>query len=94
MKTFNFDMRSSGSHRRLQLSELEELRNDAYESARVYKDKTKAFHDKHIRPKTLLSRTRKYGYTILNLAYFLVNSDRDGMAHSLLYQSPLTEQSS
>ncbi|XP_043717480.1 uncharacterized protein LOC122665396 [Telopea speciosissima] len=37
-----------GSTRRLKLSELEELRNDAYESSRIYKDRTKAFHDKHI----------------------------------------------
>lgn len=48
IKKFNFDMIVAGSHRRLQLSELEELRNDAYESARIYKDRTKAFHDKHI----------------------------------------------
>jgi hypothetical protein len=30
VKDFNFDMKSVGSHRRLQLSELEELRNNAY----------------------------------------------------------------
>lgn len=41
-------MATAGSHRRLQLSELEKLHNDAYESSRIYKDKTKAFHDKHI----------------------------------------------
>ena len=28
--------------------ELEELRNDAYENAKLYKARTKAFHDKHI----------------------------------------------
>ncbi|GJT71449.1 uncharacterized protein Tco_1030735 [Tanacetum coccineum] len=27
-------------------AELEEIRNDAYESSRIYKEKTKAFHDK------------------------------------------------
>jgi hypothetical protein len=62
VKTFNFDMKSAGSHRRLQLSELEELRNDAYESARVYKDKTKAFHDKHIRPKTFVPDQKVWLY--------------------------------
>jgi len=36
------------------LSKLEELRNDAYKSARMYKEKTKAFHDKHIRPNTFV----------------------------------------
>ncbi|KAK4397868.1 hypothetical protein Sango_1262300 [Sesamum angolense] len=31
--------------RKLQLQELEELRFDAYENTRIYKEKTKAFHD-------------------------------------------------
>jgi hypothetical protein len=48
IKKFNFDMAAAGLNRKLQLAELEELRNEAYESARIYKDRTKAFHDKHI----------------------------------------------
>ena len=40
------------SHRKLQLNELEELRNDAYESARIYKARTKAFYDSHINRKS------------------------------------------
>ena len=32
----------------LQLSELEEFLNEAYENAKIYKEKTKAWHDKHI----------------------------------------------
>jgi hypothetical protein len=31
---------------------MEELRNDAYDSSKIYKEKTKAFHDRHIRLKT------------------------------------------
>ena len=34
--------------RMLQLSELDKFRNKAYENARIYKEKTKAWHDKHI----------------------------------------------
>ena len=34
--------------RMLQLSELDEFCNEAYENARKYKEKKKAFHDKHI----------------------------------------------
>jgi hypothetical protein len=48
VKSFNMKMDESGEHRKLQLQELEEIRNDAYESARIYKEKTKAFHDKMI----------------------------------------------
>ncbi|CAN6586191.1 unnamed protein product [Malus baccata var. baccata] len=52
VKTFNLDLDAAGMHRKLQLNELEELRNEAYENARIYKEKTKAFHDKMIRGKT------------------------------------------
>ncbi|XP_077222173.1 uncharacterized protein LOC143856016 [Tasmannia lanceolata] len=48
IKHLNFDLSKAGTLRKLQLVELEELRNDAYENARIYKAKTKAFHDKHI----------------------------------------------
>ncbi|KAM1811158.1 hypothetical protein ACFX1S_028012 [Malus domestica] len=43
---------SAGVHRKLQLNELEEMRHEAYENARIYKDKTKAYHDKMLRTKT------------------------------------------
>ncbi|KAM1944554.1 hypothetical protein ACFX15_012767 [Malus domestica] len=42
------DLDASGIHRELQLNELEEIRHEAYENARIYKEKTKAFHDKII----------------------------------------------
>ena len=32
----------------IQLSEFDEFRNEAYEKARIYKEKMKAWHDKHI----------------------------------------------
>ncbi|XP_070665150.1 uncharacterized protein [Malus domestica] len=46
------DLGAAGSHRKLQLHELDEIRNEAYENARIYKEKTKAFHDKMFRGKT------------------------------------------
>ncbi|BBH06777.1 transposable element gene [Prunus dulcis] len=48
IKTLNFDMSSAGEKRKLQLNELEELRNESYENAKIYKDRTKKWHDKHI----------------------------------------------
>ncbi|KAK4411894.1 Retrovirus-related Pol polyprotein from transposon.6 [Sesamum angolense] len=44
----NFDMGKAGMERKLQLQELEELRLDAYENSRIYKEKIKAFHDSFI----------------------------------------------
>ena len=42
------DSKVTGEKRFLQLNELYEFCNDAYENARIYKEKTKAWHDKHI----------------------------------------------
>ena len=41
IKKLNFDFKATKEDRLLQLNELEELRNEAYDSARIYKDKTK-----------------------------------------------------
>lgn len=48
IKQCNMNMEEAGEHRKLQLQELEELRLDAYENSRIYKEKTKLFHDKNI----------------------------------------------
>ncbi|KAM1968564.1 hypothetical protein ACFX15_043460 [Malus domestica] len=52
VKTFNMDLDAARVHKKLQLNELEEIRNEAYENARIYKDKTKVYHDKMLRTKT------------------------------------------
>ncbi|KAH9685896.1 hypothetical protein KPL70_014155 [Citrus sinensis] len=52
IKKFNFDMQQARSERRLQLAELEEIRNDAYENAKIYKQRMKVFHDKQIMRKS------------------------------------------
>ena len=52
IKAFNFDMKQASSNRRLQLNKLDELRNEAYENAKIYKVKTKTFHDKKISRKS------------------------------------------
>ncbi|CAL8116806.1 unnamed protein product [Prunus armeniaca] len=51
VKTFNMNIDAAGLHRKLQLNELEEIRTEAYENAHIYKEKTKAAHDKMIRSK-------------------------------------------
>ncbi|XP_074373952.1 uncharacterized protein LOC141714326 [Apium graveolens] len=43
IRELNFDLPTAGGHRKLQLSELEEMRNDAYENAKIYKERTKIF---------------------------------------------------
>ena len=41
-RQLNMDSKMAGEKRVLQLSELEEFRNEAYKIAKIYKEKTKA----------------------------------------------------
>ena len=66
---------------KLKLNKLEELHNEAYENAHIYKTKTKTLHDKHITERSL-SPTKKCGYSIPSYDCFLVNFVLGGMDHS------------
>ena len=46
IKAFNSNLDNAGNVQKLQLNELEEFRNDAYENSRIIKARTKIFHDK------------------------------------------------
>ena len=48
IKRLNFDLKNVAEERMLQLSELEELINDTYDNARIYKDKAKRWHNQII----------------------------------------------
>ena len=45
----NFDLAAAGEKRKLQLNEIDEWRRHAYDNMRIYKEKTKIYHDRHIR---------------------------------------------
>ena len=48
IKKLNFEFQAVGETRLLQLNELEKMRNDSYENARIYKDIEKKWHDKKV----------------------------------------------
>ena len=48
IKELNLCEDAAGKKRKLQLSELEEIRHHAYENAKIYKEKTKVWHDRRI----------------------------------------------
>ncbi|XP_021774671.1 uncharacterized protein LOC110738585 [Chenopodium quinoa] len=48
IKSLNFDAKAAGEKRLLQLNELDELRMEAYENSKLYKERTNKWHDKHI----------------------------------------------
>nr|GEX69642.1 reverse transcriptase domain-containing protein [Tanacetum cinerariifolium] len=49
LKHANFDFKTMSDHRKLQLNELSELRDQAYENSLIYKEQTKKLHDAKIK---------------------------------------------
>nr|GEY24054.1 reverse transcriptase domain-containing protein [Tanacetum cinerariifolium] len=49
LKHVNFDLQTVGDHIKVQLNELNELRDQAYENSLIYKEKTKRLHDLKIK---------------------------------------------
>src|SRR4051794_16735503 len=65
VKELNRDFRLAGKKRLLDLSSLDEWRNEAYENARLFKEKVKQWHDRrilkrefHVGEKVLLYKSR------------------------------------
>ena len=48
------DLEEAGVHWKLQLQEFEEIRNEAYENAVIYKEKSKIFHDQQVSKKSFV----------------------------------------
>nr|GFB90228.1 reverse transcriptase domain-containing protein [Tanacetum cinerariifolium] len=49
LKHANFDLKTAGDHRKLQLNELSELRDQAYENSLIYKERKKKLLDAQIK---------------------------------------------
>ncbi|GKB65495.1 reverse transcriptase domain-containing protein, partial [Tanacetum coccineum] len=49
LKHVNFDLSIAGDHRKVQLNELNELCDHAYENSLIYKEKSKRIHDTKIK---------------------------------------------
>ncbi|XP_027118717.1 uncharacterized protein [Coffea arabica] len=88
MKQCNLNLEEEGVKRKLQLQELEEIRNEAHENATIYKDKSKIFHDQQVSRKAFVvgekvilyhSRLKLFPVEIQNLKMekkFVVNGHR------------------
>jgi hypothetical protein len=51
IKKWNMDLKAAGTKRKIQIAELEEWREKAYHSAKLYKERTKRWHNKRIKIK-------------------------------------------
>nr|GEX63356.1 hypothetical protein [Tanacetum cinerariifolium] len=49
LKHANFDLKTAGDHRKLQLNELSELHDQPYENSLIYKERTKKLYDEKIK---------------------------------------------
>ncbi|GJW71655.1 reverse transcriptase domain-containing protein [Tanacetum coccineum] len=49
LKHYNFDLKTAGDHRKVQMNKLNELRDQGYENSLIYKEKTKKIHDSKIK---------------------------------------------
>nr|GEX15987.1 reverse transcriptase domain-containing protein [Tanacetum cinerariifolium] len=49
LKHENFDLKTAGDHRKVQINKLNELRDQAYKNSLIYKEKTKRLHDLKIK---------------------------------------------
>lgn len=54
MKKLNLDLHATGEEHKTQLHELEESKLFAYENGKIYKERSKLYHDKKIRGKTFV----------------------------------------
>ena len=54
IKQCNVDIEEDETQRKLQLQELEEIQNEIYENAVIYKENNKIFHDQQISRKTFV----------------------------------------
>ncbi|GJV99042.1 reverse transcriptase domain-containing protein [Tanacetum coccineum] len=74
LKHCNFDLKTAGDHRKVQMNELNELRDQAYENSLIYKEKTKKIHDSKIKnrdcPDFEDSRARGFVHRSLDLLSF------------------------
>nr|GEY87119.1 reverse transcriptase domain-containing protein [Tanacetum cinerariifolium] len=49
LKHANFDLKTAGDHRKVQINELNELRDQAFKNSLIYKEETKRLHDSKIK---------------------------------------------
>ena len=80
IKQLNMNLDAAGEDRMLHLSELEELRSKAFENAKIYKDKTKQFHDQRIVRKDLVPRMKVLLFNSVSNSFQEI-FDPDGKVH-------------
>nr|GEY32412.1 DNA-directed DNA polymerase [Tanacetum cinerariifolium] len=66
LKHVNFDLKTAGDHRKLQLNELNELCDQAYENSVIYKERTKKLHDSKIKNRIFNVGIKSFSSTLVS----------------------------
>ncbi|XP_028798644.1 uncharacterized protein LOC114754071 [Neltuma alba] len=82
VKVCNMDTKASSLERKLQLQELKEMRLEAYENSRLYKERTKLLHDRGI----LRKQFKEGDKVLLLIARFKFKSEK----FNIRWDGPLT----
>ncbi|XP_062103353.1 uncharacterized protein LOC133814404 [Humulus lupulus] len=80
VKKLNVDLYKAGENKLMELNNLDEFHNEAYENAKIYKEKTKAFNDKRILRKDIQPRDKVLLY-ISRMKLFLVQVHSEKTGH-------------
>ena len=76
------DFEAAGTKRKMQLSKLDEWREKTYHNSKIYKERTKRWHDKRIKKKKFTQQIRYY-FLIRGLNYLdMENFGANGKDHS------------
>ncbi|GJR60151.1 reverse transcriptase domain-containing protein [Tanacetum coccineum] len=71
LKHCNFDLKTAGDHQKVQMNELNELRDQAYDNSLIYKEKTKKIHDIKIKNRDCPDYSKIYarGFVLPSIRY-------------------------
>jgi hypothetical protein len=86
VKELNRDFKLAGKKRLLDLSTLDEWRNEAYENARLFKEKVKQWHDKRILKREFHVGEKVLLYIGLVSDFLQENYSLNGKDHTLLWK--------
>nr|GFB76723.1 reverse transcriptase domain-containing protein [Tanacetum cinerariifolium] len=82
LKHANFDQKTAGDHRKIQINELNELRDQADENYLIYKEKTKRIHDSKIKNRVFKIGDKVFLFNSRG-RFSLANSKSAGLARLL-----------
>nr|GEV66602.1 reverse transcriptase domain-containing protein [Tanacetum cinerariifolium] len=92
LKHANFDLQTTGDHKKVQLNELIELRDQAYENSLIYKEKTKSLHYSKIKDRVfnIGDRVLLFNSRLKNFSGKLKSAGLDHLPYLMFFRMALS----